>query len=244
MARALEFYQLACDWPDKQRSDANACRAIGLVYQHGDEAGVEPDVKRAKSYLRRACRAGLPRACHELGLAMWQPGDPVVADTKRAAKLHRRACKAGIADACVSLAEMLADGHGVKRDLAASAELLEKACTLESGPGCSRLGLLTHYGFGVAGGADRVEAVRLYERACELGDVVGCSAAGTEYAEGNNDSVAEDAEKASRLLSKACLAKYEPACDILTRTGLSLRHDVGVGAGHGDGTCDGRSCAA
>ena len=224
MDAALEFYALGCKgYP----SDLNGCRAMGLVYLEGDH-GVDKHLPRAKKYLRKACQGGLHRACHELGLALWAPGQPVETTTSRAAKLHRRACDAdpAVPEACVALAEMAADGQGVKRNRGRAATLLRKGCDLAHGPACTRLGLLTAYGYGTADAKeDKVGALRLYERACEYGDVMGCSAAGTDYAEGNG-VVAVDTAKAARLLSKACIAEYEAACAIMKRLKLELVRDA------------------
>jgi len=173
------------------------------------------NLRLAKTALRRACKLGNQRGCHELGTALWKPGDAVGVETERAVKLQRRACDDGdVAEACMAYADILADGHGVERDLDKSCALLSKACELELAPSCTRLAMMTEYGFG--SGRQPPQAAGLYQRACDLGEPMACSALGTALMEGNEGmEIDQDVARGAALLSKACLAEFQPACEKL-----------------------------
>jgi len=55
--RALELYDKACT-----SSYAVACRALGMVYEHGDD-DLEPNKKKSEEYYAKACGLGLESAC-------------------------------------------------------------------------------------------------------------------------------------------------------------------------------------
>ena len=57
LRRALELYDKACT-----SSYAVACRALAMVYEHGDD-DLEPNKKKSEEYYARACGLGLKEAC-------------------------------------------------------------------------------------------------------------------------------------------------------------------------------------
>ena len=76
----------------------------------------------------------------------------------------------------------------------------QKACDLNSGGGCSFLGLM--YGKGKGVKQDDFKALKFFQKACDLNFGGGCFNLGLSYEEGKG--VKQDDFKALKFFQKAC----------------------------------------
>lgn len=97
-AMALRFSIIACDKDDYYCSDA------GIAHMTGD--GVPRDPLRARDFFRRACDAGSPHGCENLGMSYLQGGDGTPRDKARAIEALRRACASKLPSACRQLSDL------------------------------------------------------------------------------------------------------------------------------------------
>ncbi|UYN95460.1 MAG: SEL1-like repeat protein [Enhydrobacter sp.] len=118
--RAAELFELAAN-AGHRRAQVN----IGILYLRGQ--GVPRDLVQARAWLEKAATDGDPTAQYALGRAMEESQGAAAADSIRATDLYRRAAEQGHALAALRYALALADGVGIKRDLAKAQELLVRA---------------------------------------------------------------------------------------------------------------------
>ena len=154
---------------------------LGLPYACDVAAGyflkggnlVPMDQERAVALNRAGCEGGDAGACAHLAFR-YQDGRGVEMDVAQAETLLDRACLENVAEACRKLAEIRLDAAELqpsKVRLALAA--MERACELEDGEGCNRLGILLSEGEGdAAEDTSRVEG--LYRQSCQLGFAWGC----------------------------------------------------------------------
>jgi TPR repeat protein len=143
--------------------DADKCGALARL---ADEAK-EPRV--AVAYLDRACAAGSAPACSDAGNRF------LVAptrDVERAVPALRRGCDAKNAEACARLARVYEEGDTGKVDLAAAADLRDKACAAGDGASCRRLACLIDTS---ASAAAKAHAEELWGSGCAAGDAQSCA---------------------------------------------------------------------
>jgi hypothetical protein len=100
-------------------------------------------------------------------------------------------------------------------------KLLEKACELESGAGCSNLAGVFARGDGVD--KDLARSAALYLKACELGSGSACTDAGVFHHLG--EGVAKDDHRALKLFEKGCDGGDEQGC---SNAGILLYQGQGV----------------
>jgi TPR repeat protein len=67
---------------------------------------------------------------------------------------------------------MYETNKGIKQDYFKALEYFQKACELNSGGGCSNLGVAYKHGNGVK--QDYFKAVEYYRKACDLKNKLGC----------------------------------------------------------------------
>jgi len=143
-----------------------------------------------------------------------------------AIKAYARGCELGDARSCTSLASEIQHGIGAERDVAAAAQLFEKACTLGYGPGCryaaemyesgsqARLQTLKPQPVPTTPKADVPRnvprAVEYHGRACELDDPQACYIAARLLAAGEGIEV--DRAKSLALFSRSCRDGMVLAC--------------------------------
>src|SRR5574344_1264120 len=86
----------------------------------------------------------------------------------------------------------------------------EKACSLNDGGGCNKVGGRNYKGRGVR--EDDKQAKTYYEEACSLNEGVGCGLLGAFYAEGRG--VKQDYKQAKTYFEKACSLNNGGGCSL------------------------------
>lgn len=120
-ARAVELFEKAAA-QGHRRAQLN----LGTIYLRGQ--GVQRDLIQARAWLEKAAAdGGDVYATYALGRAMAENAPPASADPTRAADLFRRAAEKGHMFAALRYGMALADGSGVKQDLAAAQRWLVQA---------------------------------------------------------------------------------------------------------------------
>lgn len=119
-ARAVELFEKAAA-QGHRRAQLN----IGTLYFRGQ--GVQRDLIQARAWLEQAATDGDVYATYALGRALSESAPPASADPTRAADLFRRAAEKGHMLAALRYGMALAEGSGVKQDLAAAQRWLGQA---------------------------------------------------------------------------------------------------------------------
>jgi TPR repeat protein len=119
-ARAAELFAKAARMGHR-RAQLN----LGTLYFRGQ--GVPRDLVQARAWLEKAAVDGDPYALYALGRAMSEALGPVAVEPSRAADLYRRAAEKGHPLAALRYGMALADGAGVKKDVAAAQRWLAQA---------------------------------------------------------------------------------------------------------------------
>lgn len=176
------------------------CHVAGLEWERRLRQGASGDSEATAATLRRnavaaferGCDLGDGRSCSALGRGL-EYGEHGPRDVVRAARLFERAC--GLSDAlgCRRAGEMFESGRkghvptltapsppdppprDLARDLARSADLLERACILDDNEACFMAGRLCTGADGLV--PDRPRALRLFERACDGAMAAACERA-------------------------------------------------------------------
>jgi TPR repeat protein len=149
-----------------------ACDLVAGYFLNEGNA-VPQDQERAVAFNQAACDGGDAGGCTHLAFR-YQDGRGIQADDAQAEALLKRACEENRSEACRELAEMGFDAAELVPSKGRGALVaMERACELEDGEGCNRLGIVLSQG---EGGVDkdttRVEG--LYRQACELNFAWGC----------------------------------------------------------------------
>ena len=213
-AAVVAHFEPAC-----RDGDPVACLPAAWVLL--DPAYETPDAVLGQELLQASCDLGLPEGCAELAMAGLRGAIPMERLTSMA--LLSQACTDGSGTACAALAQ---------EDPSASAELADRACSLDSLWGCAMLaeaeikssrtetGLALHqmacedgylgsclalgqrYSKGDGVAADPKQALRIFERSCQWGDSQGCEEAGAMLLAGT--SVPADPKAAWGLIQEGC----------------------------------------
>lgn len=169
--QAVQHYQASCE-----KGELAWCMNLGVMYEDG--WGVNKDLAKAARIWRAACMGGNGDACVNLALLL-ERGKSTPNAGKWAAQLLQATCKHDHALACNALGMLhWRAGAGLKKDPAAAAKLLTRACELGYRHACTTLGALLMLGQGQR--RDPQRALTLFSRACAAGDPQGCSYSGTE----------------------------------------------------------------
>lgn len=118
--RAVELFAKAAA-QGHRRAQLN----LGTLYFRGQ--GVPRDLIQARAWLEQAAMDGDVYATYALGRAMSESAPPAAADSTRATDLFRRAAEKGHMRAALRYGLALAEGSGVKQDLAAAQRWLIQA---------------------------------------------------------------------------------------------------------------------
>ena len=128
---AAAHYESECG-----RGSAEACNALGVLYQSGHHVPADPFT--AVVFFESACTGGHAEACSNLG-AMHEEGQGVPRDLAAARHWYSRACSAGSGLGCSNLGALHFSGRGVPADAKQAALLFEQACAAGSEVGCANL---------------------------------------------------------------------------------------------------------
>ena len=128
---AVARYEAECG-----RGSAEACNALGVLFQSGHQVPADPFT--AVAFFESACAGGHAEACSNLG-AMHEAGNGVPHDLGAARHWYDRACNAGSGLGCSNLGALFHSGRGVQADAKQAALLFEQACAAGSEVGCANL---------------------------------------------------------------------------------------------------------
>lgn len=199
--KASSFYKMACDG-----GSLVGCANLGIFFRDGIGMDNNDPMQAAKLF-DRACDGGLASGCALLG-ELYQKGISGSRNPAKAANLYAQACSDGASVACQDLAVLLEVGDdGVPRDMVQAKNLYDKACGMDQGWSCFKLGLM----FSQDGpNKDLSQSITYYQRGCRLGDPVACTSQGFMYEQGQVEG--GDKVKAASLYEGAC-DNYALACD-------------------------------
>ncbi|HET9954997.1 MAG TPA: tetratricopeptide repeat protein, partial [Polyangiaceae bacterium] len=152
--------------------EGTVCNALGVeIIQHEGFSG--PNLQAARVSFDRACNAGNPIGCNNLGVVYENTRSEFGEDLDaKAAKLFRKACDGSSGDGCSNLGVMYENGWGIPQSLTRAREMYLRACDSGNALGCSNLGALYAEGRGVP--KDLPRAQGLFDRACSGNSEVGC----------------------------------------------------------------------
>lgn len=168
---------------DCVKGSADACSAVGYLYQEGI-LGVSKNYSKAKKYYKKACEMDANWGCRNLG-EMYYKGTGVRQDYYKAKELYLKSCNAGNDYCCYLAANMFIDGKGGKKDFHKAHEIAVKTCgdgkigkgdNLLAGKlkACMMLGIMYEIGIGV--NIDITKAKNYYGNICDQGREEGCRA--------------------------------------------------------------------
>ena len=177
---------------------------------------------RLRGVFERACAAGEPLGCSDLGV-YYAYGVDLPADPSRAAALRTDACRKGELDACVDLARQQDDGLGLAEDPSAAVQVWLGACRQWHADACFYAGVRIQQGRGAK--ADPALAAGLLRRSCEAGHAKACYWIGTALFNGHG--AVKDEAAAVPWMAEACARDEAEACMDL---GWVTAHGRGVTA--------------
>jgi TPR repeat protein len=191
--------------------DVDACAHLGYLYLRG--YGVTKDLQRARALLSSACDKNVMRACHNLGVLLYQS-----ANATQAVELFKRACQAGDGAACTALGAAHHTGIGADLHLTKAIEFYGDGCKRGHADGCAALGAMQARGEGME--RDPETAAKVLTAACDHGSAHGCQhlAALIEAGDGVPPNPA-NRERALALYLQACRGGDAVGC---TRAGPLL----------------------
>ncbi|MCQ2702108.1 sel1 repeat family protein [Helicobacter pylori] len=168
----------------------------------------DKDFPRAKEYFEKACGLHDADGCTILREAY----SKVILKGSARESIEKalehtataKACKSNDAKKCKDLAEFYFNANDLKNAL----EYYSKACELNNGEGCSKLG--GDYFLGESVTQDLKKAFGYYSKACELNEALTCTLVGEFYRDG--EGVAKDLKKAFEYSAKACELNDAKGC--------------------------------
>ncbi len=114
--------------------DPSSCDSVAIVYLYRPKVA-KRDRAAARRWWTRACDGGLTESCEQLAALLVVGKDGMEKDVAGALDLRTRACDT--ADyTCGALAQMIADGVGVRPDPARARELYARACKAGDDDAC------------------------------------------------------------------------------------------------------------
>jgi TPR repeat protein len=164
------------------------CINFGYKYHIGE--GVKQDDFKAIEFLQKACDLNHARGCFSLGL-MYDKGEGVKQDDFRSVEFYQKACGLNVGEGCSNLGfleklycfEIILFNtfafvirkpkiRTTFANIQTTRFLVQKACGLNDGGGCSNLRVYYEYGKGIR--KSGIKALEYYGKACDLKSVIGC----------------------------------------------------------------------
>jgi hypothetical protein len=186
------------------RGSAPSCTRLGYLLAHG-EAGFLRDERQALTFYERACSAGYPAACFNIGVLYSSEGD-VQKDEALAERYWRRACDDGYAAACSNLGVLQMQGRSRPIDRERAFSYFGRACA--GGEPHSCLNAVHIMGEEERAQADPVVGALLTD-ACDGDVATGCFALSVWLSRhGGGPAATKD------LVDKACRLGSREACEL------------------------------
>lgn len=195
--------QAQCD-----RGNAASCTRLGFLAAHGS-AGFHQDDRRALELYNRACTAGYPPACFNIGVLYSLEGT-VQKDDGTAERFWHRACSDGYPAACSNLGLLYERSESVPHDEDRALSFFSRACAGGDPIGCMNALVLVRRQRKASSDQDIGLFLRL---ACD-GDV---STACFDLADWLNGHGA-DPGATRKLLEQACRLGLKRACKSTLQT--------------------------
>ncbi|MEW6777155.1 MAG: hypothetical protein AB1405_12735 [Bdellovibrionota bacterium] len=133
--RAAELYGKECAAAKGGVNARYSCARLAAYYDAG-AGGLPLDPDEAFRLYRKACLAGSPDMCSNLG-TRYEQGRGTPRDFFRAAELYRYACERNVSSACFDLARLQREGRGMERDIRKAASLFQEVCRKGNGEACA-----------------------------------------------------------------------------------------------------------
>lgn len=199
------------------------------------------DPERGITLLDRSCARGSRADCSQLAFLYRNGTAPGGKSPAKALEYDLRGCELGSAVACSAAGKLLAEGQGVKKDLARAAKLFDQGCPVPAPPpkltsmsteACARLSEMHLTGKG----ADKspAKAVAVLERGCGGKMILTCTKLAALYTKGAKGLPA-DAAKAEQVLRDACQNNDVGSCTELGK--LLENNDLGIARGFYEDAC-------
>lgn len=192
-AGELEDNKASCE-----NGEAVSCYNIGATYLQ------ENKVKKAKSFLTKACDADFNLGCYALGVIATR----IEKNYSDSIKYYSKACALGEAKGCKDAGLVYNDATTGKKDLKKAVGFYIKACNLGDALSCNNAGAIYEVGKEVQ--QDYKKALFYYSKGCKKDYAHACSNLGSMYhfAQGT----AKDDVKAKALLKRACDGGSKRGC--------------------------------
>jgi len=160
--QAATEFELAC-----RSGEAAACSALGVSRELG--LGRTRDVSLARGLYLKACTEQNQRGCVNLAnLEIAEPRSALA--VAHAHELLFSACEAGEPSGCAAMAERLAKGEGVPKDLEKAGRMFAAGCDGGSARACFGLAEMRR----VSGPKDQAGLLELFVKACVAGHQPAC----------------------------------------------------------------------
>lgn len=204
--RALSNLERGC--PEDGKRDAEACHAVGRLYEDG--FGADKDRAIAARYYRYACDDGNVQSCYRVGESVTSlPRASQHAELLRwALSGYSQACDAGVEEGCLPAARLYAYGAVSVRDPEKAEALFRQQCENGHSLACRE------YGEWLVGGTESKNALAdardAFVRGRQLGDTESTRLLGKMYWYGQGGERRRG--KARRLFREACKAGNAKAC--------------------------------
>lgn len=218
-AHAAKLYRKACD----AKNLRGGCRNIARLVAPREAASVRDRACKAGEPVAcyqlgrhdRACKLGVSASCREHARALIGKGDVAGAEAP-----YGLACGVGDAAACGELGVLRINAG----DATAAAKHLETGCAAKDAPSCLYLGLLLVQGNGVK--ADPARAIAAWRVACDAGLHEACGQLGVALVKGVGGTA--DPSAGFTLVQRACDGGLAASCadlGVLYHDGTGVKAD-------------------
>lgn len=149
-----------------ETGDSVACIKAGAIYEFGLQ-GVEPDISKAISFVKKGCYSGCGENCNFLGRIYEKNNNP------EAIVYYNKACKKSNGNGCYKIGFMYYLGsNGFSKDFKKALNYFLEACKNDYAQGCTFAGVSYKTGTGTK--KDLATSKKFFAKACKLGSEKAC----------------------------------------------------------------------
>lgn len=213
VSKAIAPYEKGCEL-----KDGRACNNLGTL--HEEELIKGASIKKANELYRKSCDLNEEMGCSNAGYNFLYGISGTVVDTDAGIALLKQGCGLDSADQCTEIADYFDELTHYKESFL----YYQKACKLEDGHGCLRVGW--YYDHGHAVDEDISNANIHYRLSCELGNPSGCNNYGRAlmHVDTIDPKIEKNEAQGLELLVWACQQEEALAC-----TGAGYYHEYTLG---------------